>query len=125
MSTLFMTGAAIVLAIAPGVILSLFTCDIELIKVSIPAMYILCFFQIFDGLQVSLAGIFKGLKQTNVVMISNFVGYWLIAIPLGCLLALHYNMNLQGFWYGLIASAVILCTIMFMVLMYKFKKMED
>lgn len=123
LSATFMICSAIVVAIAPGIVTSLFTTDAELIRVCVPIIYTLCFFQVFDGLQASLAGIFRGLKHTEVVMFANFVSFWLIAIPLGCILALHYKLNLIGFWYALIASSVVLCTIMYSDLRKRFKKM--
>ncbi len=116
----FMTCSAIVVGTFPVSLLKLFTRDPELINVSIPVVYVLCFFQIFDGLQVALAGIFKGIKQTGIVMISNFIAYWLVSIPLGCVFAFHFKLNLLGFWYSLGISAIILCTIMSVSLFKKF-----
>ena len=122
-SASFMAGSAVVVAIAPGIITSLFTTDLELIKVCVPIIYTLCFFQVFDGLQASLAGIFRGLKHTEVVMFANFIAFWIIAIPLGSLLAFHFKLNLIGYWYALIAAAIILCTIMYSNLRKRFKEM--
>lgn len=121
-SVCFMACSAILVGLFPVFLTSLFTRDIELIKVCIPVVYVLCFFQIFDGLQVSFAGIFKGLKQTKIVMISNIISYWIIALPIGCILGLHYKMNLVGFWYALAFSAVILCAILFIVLLKQFRQ---
>jgi MATE family multidrug resistance protein len=95
-----------------------------LIKVCVPIIYTLCFFQIFDGIQAALAGIFRGLKHTEVIMMGNFIAFWLIALPLGCLLALHFKLNLMGFWYALIVSIIILCIIVFSNLLKYFKEME-
>lgn len=121
----FMTCSAICVGIFPEFLIKLFTNDIELIKVCVPIVYVLCFFQVFDGLQVSLAGIYRGIKQTSIVMISNFVAYWVFSIPLGCLLALKFKLNLIGFWYSLGLSAVVLCTIMLVVLLNKFKRLSS
>lgn len=125
MSAGFMSCSALVVAIAPGFITGLFTTDTELIKVCVPIIYTLCFFQVFDGIQASLAGIFRGLKHTEVIMAGNFIAFWLIALPLGCLLALHYKLNLIGFWYALIIAIIILCVIMFVNLLHRFKEMES
>ena len=119
----FMACSAIIIAIAPGVITSLFTTDLELIKVCVPIIYTLCFFQVFDGIQAALSGIFRGLKHTEVIMIANFIAFWLVALPLGCLLALYFKLNLMGFWYALIVSVIILCTIVFTNLLKRFKEM--
>ena len=88
----------------------------QLYEICVPVMYILAAFQIFDGLQISLSGICKGLKQTNIVLIANFVAYWLVSVPLGCTLAFKYNFMLNGFWIGLVVASVILCTTMIFML---------
>lgn len=121
----FMAISAIIVAIAPGIVTGLFTTDPQLIEICVPIIYLLCFFQVFDGLQASLSGIFRGLKYTEVVMLGNFIAFWLVALPLGTLLALHYKLNLIGFWYALIVSVIILCTILLTNLLYRFKKMEE
>ena len=119
----FMACSAIFVGLFPEFLTALFTTDPELIKVCVSIVYVLCFFQIFDGLQVSLAGIFRGIKQTNIVMLANFIGYWVIAFPLGCVLAFKYKLNLLGFWYALGFSAIVLCTIMLISMIRKFKKL--
>ncbi len=125
MSVAFMTCSAIVVGLFPEYLVSLFTKDAELVQVCIPVVFCLCMFQVFDGLQVALAGVFKGIKKTSVVMIANFISYWLVSIPLGCFFGLKLKLNLLGFWYSLGISAIVLCTIMFVTLLRKFAKMED
>ena len=120
-----MACSALILGLFPEFITKLFTLDKELIQICVPIVYVLCFFQVFDGLQVTLSGIFRGIKQTKIVMFSNFVGYWIIAIPLGSVLAFRYNLNLLGFWIALSLSAVILCSIMVVSMLSKFRKMEE
>lgn len=117
----FMMMSAVVFLSFPKNIVGIFTVDIELFKIAIPVMYILAIFQVFDGLQIALAGICKGVKQTNIVLFANFVAYWCVAIPLGYMLAFNYGLKLQGFWFGLVSSAVLLCIIM----LVKLKKYYD
>lgn len=112
----FMACSSIIFASFPGFLVGLFTSDSKLVDISVPVLYVLALFQVFDGLQVSLAGIFKGMKKTKIVMIANFIGYWLISIPVGYTLAFKYNMNIMGFWCGLVSAAIILCTIMLIIL---------
>ena len=120
----FMALSSIFFATYPEFLVKLFTKDAELISISVPIIYILAMFQVFDGLQVSLSGIFKGMKKTGVVLASNFIAYWLISLPLGYILAFRYNLNIKGFWYGLVSAAIILCTIMSVMLIYKIRKLE-
>ena len=124
MSVGFMLCSAFIFATFPQFLVKLFTQDNNLIKISIPVLYILSVFQVFDGLQVALSGIFKGMKRTGVVLLSNFIAYWLISIPVGCTLAFHYHLNLKGFWIGLASAAIILCIIMSFMLMKSIKKLE-
>lgn len=124
MSVGFMLCSAFIFATFPQFLVKLFTQDNNLIKISIPVLYILSVFQVFDGLQVALSGIFKGMKRTGVVLISNFVAYWLISLPLGYTLAFHFHLNLRGFWYGLASAAIILCGMMSVMLLKSIKKME-
>ena len=115
----FMTISAIIVTLFPEFLIGLFTKDLELIKICVPVVLLLGIFQIFDGMQVALAGIFKGLKDTKIVLIANFIAYWLISIPLGYTLSFKYGLTLKGFWIGLISSAVVLCIIMWTYLMKK------
>ncbi len=112
MSEIFMAFSALIFLLFPKFIIGIFTKDVELINIALPVMFVLVVFQLFDGLQISLSGICKGVKQTKIILLANFVAYWLISIPLGYTLGLKYNLKLVGFWIGLVSSAVILCLIM-------------
>ena len=116
----FMFCSSIIFSTFPKVLVGLFTKDLNLIKICVPVLYILSIFQIFDGLQVALSGVFKGIKRTNIVLIANFIAYWLISIPFGYTLAFHFNLNLKGFWLGLVTAASILCLIMISILLKYF-----
>lgn len=120
----FMACSSVVFATFPNFLVELFTKDRALVEICVPIIYILSMFQVFDGLQVALGGVFKGIKQTNIVLIANLIGYWIIYLPLGYYLAFSKDLKLQGFWYGLCISAVILCSIMVVILRKRIKKME-
>ena len=121
MSEAFMLCSALTVVSFPHFWIGLFTTDKELIAVTVPIVYLLALFQLFDGMQVTLAGIFKGLKDTNIVMIANLVSYWIVSIPLGTLLAFKFNMNIMGYWYSIGAAAVLLCAIMLTKLFIKYR----
>lgn len=122
MSVIFMAICTIIYLSFPKFIVAIFTPDPELFKIVMSAIIILGIYQIFDGLQISLSGICKGIKQTKIIMISNLIAYWGISIPLGCFLGLKLKMYLSGFWTGLLCSSIILCTIMIMKLKKYFIK---
>lgn len=108
----FMVCSALVFLTYRNSIAGAFTVDANLLKIAIPIIPVLALFQIFDGFQIALAGICKGIKQTNIVLVANFIAYWCVSIPAGYILAFRYNLLLNGFWYGLVMSSIILCAIM-------------
>ena len=120
----FMICSAVIFCSFPHFLVSLFSKDLTLIKICVPVLYVVSIFQIFDGLQVALAGIYKGIKKTKIVLIANFIGYWLISIPLGYMLALKHGLMLKGFWYGLLFAAIVLCAQMLLMLFRYLKKLR-
>lgn len=120
----FMICSAVIFCSFPHFLVSLFSKDLTLIKICVPILYVVSIFQIFDGLQVALAGIYKGIKKTKIVLIANFIGYWVISIPLGYMLALKQGFMLKGFWYGLLFAAIVLCAQMLLMLFRYLKKLR-
>lgn len=118
----FMALCALSFLLAPKFFINIFTQDEALLKTCVPIMMLAGIFQIFDGLQVSLGGIFKGLKQTKIVMLGDLGAYWGIGLPLGTLLAFKFHMYLFGFWVGLAISLFSLGIILLFILLKQFKK---
>lgn len=116
MSVMFMMVCALIYFSFPEFLIRIFTEDTELIKICVPVLLILAMFEIFDGLQISLSGIFKGLKKTNLVLIANLIGYWFVSIPVGCILAFKFGMSISGFWIGILFASMVLCAIMGLML---------
>ena len=123
-SILFMSLAAIVFVLAPEFLIKLFTSDAKLVAITVPVMYIVAAFQITDGMQTSLSGIFKGLKQTKFVMISNFISYLIIGISLGTYLGIIRKMYLAGCWVAIGISSVILTLILLIGLILRLKRLK-
>ena len=123
-SILFMSLAAIVFVLAPEFLIKLFTSDAKLVAITVPVMYIVAAFQITDGMQTSLSGIFKGLKQTKFVMISNFISYLIIGISLGTYLGIIRKMYLAGCWVAIGISSVILTLILLIGLILRLKHLK-
>lgn len=121
-SVMFMFVCALCFLIFPGFFISIFTKDSALKNICIPILMLAGLFQIFDGMQVSLGGVFKGLKKTNILMFGDFCAYWLISLPLGLLLAYKFQMQLYGFWIGLTISIFLLGIVLFIVMLNEFRK---
>lgn len=111
----FMLLAGIIMLLIPSYIIRIFTPDINIIKIGVPIILVCASFQIFDGIQVTLSGILRGLGITKQPFIIVTIGYWLIGLPLGYYLAYIGNLKTLGFWIGL---AVTLLFISITLLIY-------
>lgn len=69
-------------------------------------------FQIADGAQVVGAGVLRGLKDTRMPMLFAGLGYWLIAIPLGAVLAFPVGMGGLGIWVSLAVGLGVVAALM-------------
>ena len=83
MSVIFMAFCSVLLLFYPKPIFEIFTSNKEMLALGLPILHIAAFYLMFDGLQVSLSGILKGLKMTKVASVSLIAGYWLFGLPFG------------------------------------------
>lgn len=91
----------------------LYSGDPEVIALAAGILPIAAAFQLFDGTQAVGGGVLRGLGATRPAAVFNFVGYYLVALPLAVLAAEMGGMGLQGLWWGLcvglagVASALV------------------
>lgn len=100
----------------PQAVISFYTTDAEVIEWGKRLLFWVACFQLFDGLQVTLSGILRGLSVTRPSSIAIFIGYWIIGIPLGYYLGFHSGMEAQGFWIGLAISLAVVAMMLSVVL---------
>ena len=121
----FMSMTSIIYATCSKYLASIFTPDTALISIIIPVMYFVAAFQISDGVQVALAGVFKGLKRTKIVMYSNLIAYLMIGVSSGYYCALHSTRHLLAFWAAFSASSFLLSTILVISVLRILKKLKQ
>ncbi len=71
------------------------------VAVAMTLFPIAAIFQFFDGLQVSALGALRGYKDTKVPMLMAFIGYWVLGIGGGIVLAYVLDVKGPGIWWGL------------------------
>lgn len=87
----------------------------ELPVVEMASMLLLfaAIFQISDSTQAIGAGLLRGIKDVKVPTVLIAIAYWVVGIPVGCLLAFTFKMGASGIWLGFIIgltlSSVFLC----------------
>jgi MATE family multidrug resistance protein len=88
-------------------IAGLYTNDPEVLSLAVRLLLFVAIFQLFDHSQATAIGALRGYKDTRFPMVVTFVCYWLIGLPVGCVLGFGWigePMGVIGFWIGLILS---------------------
>ncbi|MGB6975222.1 MAG: MATE family efflux transporter [Terracidiphilus sp.] len=110
MGTSFMLLAAVVFLVAPGPLLRLYTSDPRVLAVGPSLLGLAAAFQIFDGIQTVCTGALRGLGETRIPMVANFVGYWILGLPLGLTLCFVLRWGIYGLWIGLTLALIVIAT---------------
>jgi MATE family multidrug resistance protein len=110
LGTGFMLLAAIVFLLAPRPLIMLYTRDPRVMAEGPGLLYVAAAFQIFDGIQTVSTGALRGLGQTRGPMIANFVGYWILGLPLGLSLCFALHWGIYGLWIGLTLALVVIAS---------------
>jgi MATE family multidrug resistance protein len=103
-----MLCAGVVFFVAPRALISLYTSDPRVLIVGPSLLWIAAAFQIFDGIQTVCTGALRGLGETRAPMIANFVGYWILGLPLGLTLCFILRWGIYGTWIGLTLALVVI-----------------
>ncbi|MBL7849925.1 MAG: MATE family efflux transporter [Cyclobacteriaceae bacterium] len=74
----------------------------SVLEIAAPLMVIAGFFQMSDGVQVVCAGALRGLQDVKIPSLLIFVAYWVLALPIGYVLAFVLGYGALGIWMGLL-----------------------
>ena len=103
--------SALLMALFNQQIASAYTNDAGVAALAASLLFLAAIFQISDGLQVSTSCAIRGYKVTRTPMAIHLTAFWVVSLPLGCVLGLapswapwhpELPMKAQGFWIALI-----------------------
>jgi MATE family multidrug resistance protein len=112
LGTGFMILASIAFFVAPKHLIALFTTDPRVMAVGPSLLWIAAAFQIFDGVQTVCTGGLRGLGETRAPMWANFLGYWILGLPLGLILCFVLKWGIYGMWIGLTLALIVISAIL-------------
>ncbi|MFP5435687.1 MAG: MATE family efflux transporter [Alphaproteobacteria bacterium] len=106
LGTGFAAAAAAALILMPRTLVSVFLdldnpANARTISLAVSFLAIAALFQLVDAAQAVGAGVLRGLQDTTIPMIFALIGYWVVGIGLGSLLAFPLGMDGLGIWLGL------------------------
>ncbi|MDB5252763.1 MAG: family efflux transporter [Flaviaesturariibacter sp.] len=81
---------------------ALFNKDAAVMELAATLLLFAAVFQISDSTQAIGAGLLRGIKDVKRPTVLIFLAYWVIGLPVGCLLGFTYGMGARGMWLGLI-----------------------
>jgi MATE family multidrug resistance protein len=73
----------------------------QVVSLAVSFLAVAALFQLVDAAQAIGAGVLRGLQDTRMPMIFAAVGYWVIGIGTGTILAFPLKMGGVGIWLGL------------------------
>lgn len=100
LATFFMSAMAVLFILLRCQLPLLFTTDPEVIRIAASLLIIAAIFQVFDGLQVVMLGILRGMADVRIPMVFAFVAYLCVGLPSSWLLAIPLKAGPVGIWMG-------------------------
>ncbi|KAL3663765.1 hypothetical protein V7S43_011179 [Phytophthora oleae] len=100
-----------------GVIPSLFLTNEESIERSASLMAVWAPFEILDGQNTVLQGVYRGLGKQKVAATVSALAYYACGIPVAALLGFHFALGVEGLWLGFgfgvsVSVSLLLCMLM-------------
>jgi len=117
-----MTGFMLLFLLLPGTLASLLCKHGDVLAMATTLIPIAGVFQIGDGLQVVAIGCLRGLGDVRSPVLANFVGFWVLGLPLGCWLAYGLGMGPAGFWWGLVLGLFAVAGVLLLVLHWRLQE---
>lgn len=102
----FMCCTALMFVLVPEPILHIYTRDSQVVAIALRLLGLAALFQLFDGTQTVATGALRGLGNTRIAMLVNFVCYWIFGLPLGYWLCFVLLWGIYGVWLGLTIALI-------------------
>jgi MATE family multidrug resistance protein len=97
---LFMSFTALLFITARQYLPLLFTDDLQVIEIASTLLIVAAVFQLFDGLQVIMLSVLRGMADVKTPMFFAFIAYVMVALPVSYFMAFHFEKGPIGIWYG-------------------------
>jgi MATE family multidrug resistance protein len=107
LSSVFMLTASCIFVSVPGLIARGFSPSPEVVAATVPLLFIVAVFQLFDGLQMTATGALRGAGNTTIGLYVHLCAYWLVGLPVGIFLGFNRHLGAAGFWCGLCIGLIL------------------
>jgi multidrug resistance protein, MATE family len=111
LGVVYMLAAAVGFLTVPHTLARLASDQPEVVQVSVGLLLVAATFQVFDGFQAITGGALRGLGDTRTAQAANALGYYVVGLPVGVLLAFSLDLGVRGLWWGLCSGLVVVSLI--------------
>ncbi|MEG1794297.1 MAG: MATE family efflux transporter [Rikenellaceae bacterium] len=102
-----MTCIGLLLSLFSRNIAMVFTQDMEVIAIATIMLYVISFMEIFDGLQVSVLGSLRGMKEVEQPMKFAVVSYLFVGLPMAYVGGFVFDLGPSGVWLGFVCGLMV------------------
>lgn len=103
----FMAANALVMLLVRNFIGYLFTQNKEVIDLVASILLVAIAFQVFDGAFTCASGLLRGIGKQHIGAVLNFIGFFVMGMPLQYVFGFTLNLQLLGVWAALALSLFI------------------
>ena len=96
--------------------------SVELVALTV--LPVAAVFAVFDGAQVVLFGVLRGVGDTFLPALANLIGCYLLGVPLGLYLAFTWEWGPLGIWCGLATALAIVAHLLVLRLAVTARRVE-
>jgi MATE family multidrug resistance protein len=122
---IFMMFFAVIFTIFNQYLPYLITNDVNVVALAAQLLVIAAIFQLFDGTQVVGLGTLRGMGDVNIPTFITFVAYWIIGLPAAYVLGMHFNLGVNGIWYGLTLGLLTSSVLLYLRFRYVMNKVLE
>jgi MATE family multidrug resistance protein len=119
---LFMSFMAVAFILGRNILPILFTSDQDVIEIASQLLIIAAIFQLFDGLQVIMLSILRGMADVRTPMFIAIFTYIFIALPISYFFAFDFGYGPPGIWYGYLVGLGLAGILFYRRFLYILKK---
>ncbi|MCC6371418.1 MAG: MATE family efflux transporter [Bacteroidia bacterium] len=119
---LVMGGFAILLLVLRNYLPLAFNKHPEITELASSLLIVAALFQLFDGMQVTIIGILRGLNDVKVPTYVTLIGYWLLALPLAYFFAYTLQLKTVGIWIALLLALAFVALVLWWRLNFLIKQ---
>jgi MATE family multidrug resistance protein len=116
-----MTLFAAAFGLLPRQLAAVFSADPAVIAVAARLLPVAAVFQVFDGIQVVGAGILRGTADTALPAAGALIGYGLLGLPIGWLLAFGGRLGPAGLWWGATLGLGVVAVLLLARILFRFR----